>query len=322
MKLEKESMQEEERAKERLPNYWDLGDKAAAEHFTRDFLKFLLPGLEPREITLLDKESVKETFRSRVVSDHVVKIILADGSSIGILQESQHYHDQYIWERMWEYAVLLKRKHGLTILPILVDYNKEKREAGGEPITWLTRPMMQLGLPGKTVALATFTCLVFKVNRLKDAELLSRDEPGVWPLLPFTRTNMTPSEMAGAIARRLVELKVEQEYIDKILAMLGYYLEGMYSPRELEEFNETLRRWKEMALELKYIGRPWREEGREEGKLENAREAIIEVLEERFGAVDDPIKQKLATIEDLGKLKLLHRKSIKVGSLAEFTKLV
>ena len=250
----------------------------------------------------------------------MVKIILADGSSIGVLQEYQHYHDPDIWERMWEYAVLLKRKHGLTILPILVDYNKEKKE--GEPVTWHTRPVMQLGLPGRTVAIATFSCLVFKVNRLRDADLLSRDEPGVWPLLPFTQTNMTPGEMADAIARRLVELRVEQEYIDKILAMLGYYLEGMYSPRELEEFNETLRRWKEMSLELKYIGRPWREEGREEGKLESTRENIIEVLEERFGVVDDSLKQKLATIEDLGKLKLLLKKSIKVGSLAEFTRLV
>jgi len=72
-----------------------------------------------------------------------------------------------------------------------------------------------------------------------------------------------------------------------------------------------------MSLQLKYIGRPWREEG----KLESTREDIIEVLEERFGIVDDSVKQKLAMIEDLGKLKVLHRKSIKVGSLAEFIRL-
>ncbi|MGI9860617.1 hypothetical protein SDD30_04410 [Moorella naiadis] len=313
MDREKATVQKEERLKERLPNYWDLGDKTAAEHFTRDFLKFLLPGLQPQEVTLLDKEIVKETFRSWVESDQVVKIILADGSSIGVIQEFQRYHDPTIWERLWEYAVLLKRKHGLTILPILVDYNKEKQ--GGNPVTWQTRPMMQLGLPETTVTIATFTCLVFKVNSLQDTELLSSDEPGIWPLLPFTRTRMTPGEMVAAIAKRLVELKVAQEYIDKILTMLGYYLEGMYSPQELEEFNETLRRWKEMSLQLKYIGQPWREEG----KLEKAREDIIEVLEERFGIVDDSVKQKLAMIEDPGKLKILLRKSIKIGSLAEFT---
>ncbi len=316
MKLEVENASTELKAKERLPNYWDLGDKAAATHFTRDFLKFLLPGLEPREVTLLDKENVKETFRSWVESDHVVKIVLGNGSSIGVLQEFQHSHDPNIWERMWEYAVLLKRKHGLTILPILVDYNKERTE--GKPVTWQTYPMMQLGLPETTVAIATFTCLVFKVNRLKDAELLSSNQPGIWPLLPFTRTQMTPGEMVTAIARRLVALKVEQEYIDKILTMLGYYLEGMYSPQELEEFNETLRRWKEMSLQLKYIGRPWREEG----KLESTREAIIEVLEERFGVVDDSIKQKLAMIENLEKLKVLLRKSVKVTDVAELTRLI
>ncbi|MGI9861489.1 hypothetical protein SDD30_08910 [Moorella naiadis] len=38
--------------------------------------------------------------------------------------------------------------------------------------------------------------------------------------------------------------------------------------------------------------------------------------------VDDSVKQKLATIEDLGKLKLLLKKSIKIASVAEFARLI
>jgi BioD-like phosphotransacetylase family protein len=71
-----------------LANYWDLGDKAAAQHFTEDFLKFLLPGLKIRAVALLDKDAVKEAFKSEVKSDHVVKVLLEDGREI----EQQDYH--------------------------------------------------------------------------------------------------------------------------------------------------------------------------------------------------------------------------------------
>jgi len=52
---------------------------SAAQHFTEDFIKFLLPGLKIRTVTFLDKDAVKEAFKSEVKSDHVVKILLEDG---------------------------------------------------------------------------------------------------------------------------------------------------------------------------------------------------------------------------------------------------
>jgi len=79
-------------------------------------------------------------------------------------------------------------------------------------------------------------------------------------------------------------------------------------------------------MELKYVGRPWREEGREEGRqegeLKSTREAIVEVLEERFGTVDSSVKEKLATKADLELLKSLLRKSVKAASIEEFKKLL
>jgi len=40
MKSEEEKALKDLKAKERLSNYWDLGDKTAAEHFTRDFCNY------------------------------------------------------------------------------------------------------------------------------------------------------------------------------------------------------------------------------------------------------------------------------------------
>jgi len=281
-------------------------------------LNFLLPEIKIKEITFLDKEIVKEAFRSNITSDHVVKLILEDGSEIGVLQEFQHYHSQEIWERMWEYAVLLKRKHNLTIVPILVDYNKIGQRKNLEPVVWEKRPMLELGLENGTVAIDTFTCLVFRINCMMDIEILTNDKPGLWTLLPFTKTQMTPAEMLEAILERLLKLKVPEEQAERVISQLGYYLDGMYTPNELEEFNETLRRWEQMSMELKYVGRPWREEG----ELKKAREAIVEVLEERFGTVDSSLMEKLTAIEDLGLLTSLHRKSVKIASIEEFERLL
>jgi len=313
-----ENGNQEETASQRISNYWDRGDKVGAQFFTRDMLSFLLPEIKIKEITFLDKEIVKEAFRSNITSDHVVKLILEDGSEIGVLQEFQHYHSQEIWERMWEYAVLLKRKHNLTIVPILVDYNKIGQRKNLEPVVWEKRPMLELGLENGTVAIDTFACMVFHINCMMDIEILTNDKPGLWTLLPFTKTQMTPAEMLGAILERLLELKVPEELVERVVNQLGYYLDGMYTPNELEEFNETLRRWEQMSMELKYVGRPWREEG----ELKKAREAIVEVLEERFGTVDSSLMEKLTAIEDLGLLTSLHRKSVKIASIEEFKKLL
>jgi len=73
-----------------------------------------------------------------------------------------------------------------------------------------------------------------------------------------------------------------------------------------------------MSMELKYVGRPWREEG----ELKSTRDDIVEVLEERFGEIDNSIKEKLAAKEDLELLKSLLRKSVKIASIEEFERLL
>jgi len=61
---------------------------------------------------------------------------------------------------------------------------------------------------------------------------------------------------------------------------------------------------------------------REEGRIEAVAEATIDVLEERFGDVPDDVKEKLAEVNDLKKLKALFRKSLTVKSMNEFRELI
>ena len=59
-------------------------------------------------------------------------------------------------------------------------------------------------------------------------------------------------------------------------------------------------------------------EGKIEGIVEKSQEDIIEVLEVRFDAVTNEIKERIVAINDPDLLKQLHRKALTVTSLGEF----
>ena len=64
------------------------------------------------------------------------------------------------------------------------------------------------------------------------------------------------------------------------------------------------------------------EEGREEGREENAREMLIDLLQVRFGSLPNNLIEQLNQIEDISRLKALHREAIGVDSLYAFQQLL
>ena len=65
-----------------------------------------------------------------------------------------------------------------------------------------------------------------------------------------------------------------------------------------------------------------RQKGLEPGILLNAREAVLENLEVRFGDVPLPLKEEVQGISDPVFLKHLHRQAIQVPSLEDFETLL
>ncbi|HHW43542.1 MAG TPA: hypothetical protein GXX25_06990 [Desulfotomaculum sp.] len=64
------------------------------------------------------------------------------------------------------------------------------------------------------------------------------------------------------------------------------------------------------------------EKGMEKGEIKALQEAILDILEERFGMSKKNIGKKIKAIDDPVFLKSLHRKTVKVASLEEFAKLM
>jgi hypothetical protein len=61
------------------------------------------------------------------------------------------------------------------------------------------------------------------------------------------------------------------------------------------------------------------EKGLEKGILQTGREAIIDVLDTRFGHVPDAVRERIYTLDDDRTLKDLLRRAARVPSLAEFS---
>jgi hypothetical protein len=59
-------------------------------------------------------------------------------------------------------------------------------------------------------------------------------------------------------------------------------------------------------------------EGLEKGIVQNAREAILDVLDTRFGQVPDAVREQVNAIGSGRNLKDLHRRAILTPSLEEF----
>jgi hypothetical protein len=59
-------------------------------------------------------------------------------------------------------------------------------------------------------------------------------------------------------------------------------------------------------------------EGRQEGILQNGREAIIDVLDTRFGQVPESVRERINAIGSEPTLKNLLRQAARASSLEEF----
>lgn len=64
------------------------------------------------------------------------------------------------------------------------------------------------------------------------------------------------------------------------------------------------------------------EQGLRQGKIQEAREGILDNLEARFDVVPASIVREIEGIEDLPILKALRRNSVKVSTLDEFKDLM
>ncbi|MEL6166273.1 MAG: transposase [Cyanobacteria bacterium J06628_3] len=125
---------------------------------------------------------------------------------------------------------------------------------------------------------------------------------------------------------RLVRMLFEKGYSREEIIGLFRFIDWLMSlPEELAaDFKAELKR-EEEAGRMRYvtsIERLAKQEGIEEGKVENARESVIEVLEARFGKIPSDALESINCINDISVLKSLLRDATTISSMEAFVELV
>lgn len=112
---------------------------------------------------------------------------------------------------------------------------------------------------------------------------------------------------------------------EEIIGLFRFIDWLMSLPEELAaDFKAELKR-EEEAGRMRYvtsIERIAKQEGIEEGKVEIAREDVIEVLAVRFGDIPSNVLENINRINDVSVLKRLHRNAIAISSMEAFVELI
>jgi len=141
---------------------------------------------------------------------------------------------------------------------------------------------------------------------------------GLYPLLPLMKdaAGDTPDTVLQQALAKITNAVEDTALQQDLIAVLGILGGEKYGP-------EVVRRYvrREMLMQSQ-VYREWIEEDIREAEaraiLQTLRENILEVLADRFEVVRQPLRAKINAVEDVGVLKALHKRSIKVASLEEF----
>ena len=166
----------------------------------------------------------------------------------------------------------------------------------------------------------------YNVIRLIEIEGQRILESGQSGLIPFTPLMKPPEGMASDAWLRQCIHTAQTRRIGR--TRKSNYLAGMAVLSELVYASETVSDiiLKEGLMDLiressliQYFRQEGREEGIEEGERKSTIEAILEVLEIRFGLSEThPLSDRISAIDDVQHLKQLHRGAVQVSSLDDF----
>ncbi|MDY4671162.1 MAG: hypothetical protein SO415_14420 [Oliverpabstia sp.] len=99
--------------------------------------------------------------------------------------------------------------------------------------------------------------------------------------------------------------------------------EGDFQDELVRQFQETIRRIKtdrqmgERYMIFEEMLKEEKQEGRQEGRLEAKKEDIFELLE-KLGEIPEKLKNRIEKLENLAKLKILHKMVTRADSISAF----
>ncbi len=304
------------------------------QEVARDFLLHYVPA---NIVGLLDIDSLeirKDSFVDKDLNEHFSDILYCvnmkqGGSSyVYALFEHKSYPEPLIslhllryMIRIWEQAL----KQGVArplppIIPIVVYHGRTRWKIGLEFFDLFN------DLPEELKSFAPgFQYLLCDLSRYSDEEIKGSVVLRVALLILKYIFREDLREHLPGILRLLRNLSEKRTGIEYIETILKYIINA--APTENID-REDLKAAVDEALPhrggeiIPTIADSLREEGMQQGILQSAREAVIDILDARFEVVPGSIVKTINGIDEPSVLKMLLKKGATVGSLPEFKQIM
>jgi hypothetical protein len=291
----------------------DPFSKSLIKLFFTEFLRLVDPESAPRlrswEATFLDKEDFTDwPAGGRREMDLVAKVpVEQEESPLLVHVEIETDFRSGMDHRLWEYYMLLRLRHALPVLPILVNLR------GGQP--GVHRGTLREGFDGK--ATAVFQYQVFGISGCRANEWLARPEPIAWAFAALMRPgSWSRAELKLECLRRIATSEVMGlrkqilvDWVETYVQLTGQ--DALELQRLLDlEGNKEIK-----TMELTWLGQA-EARGLEKG-IERMRRVVLRQVEQRFGTVPATVRQRIEAIDDLEPLAAVAERVLIAPSIAD-----
>jgi hypothetical protein len=295
----------------------DQLSKSLIKLFFADFLGIVHPDADPRlragEATFLDKEDFNDwPTGDRREMDLVARVPVAR-KEIPLLIHVEIETDFHVHmdHRLWQYYMMLRLRHGLPVLPILVILR------GGQP--GLYRGALREVVDGKVTAIFYYRALGLSGCRAQD--WLARPEPIAWAFAALMKAgSWSRAELKLECLRRIatsgvagLRKRVLVNWVETYVQLSGRDAIDFQRLLDLEG-NEEIK-----TMELTWLGQAearGMEKGIEKG-IERMRRVVLRQIEQRFGAVPTRMRRKIEAIDSLEPLADLAERVLVVDAVGE-----
>ena len=291
----------------------DIISKYLIQHYPDHFAHFVLAREDVEVIDVIETEQTTVEARR---ADSFIRVRIGEDEALVHNEFQTTDSSPSMPRRMAGYIGRAIEHHGLPIYSNVIYLRPDagQRDPG----------FYEQALPGYRVVIQ------YNVIRLIEVEGQHILDAGHSGLIPFTPLMKPPEGMTSDAWLQQCIHTARTRPIDR--SPKADYLAGMVALSELVYTSETISDiiFKEGIMDIiressliQSFKREGREEGFEQGIEQGQRkstlEDILEVLEIRFDLpASHPLSDRISTIEDLQRLKQLHRAAIQVSSLDEF----
>ena len=284
---------------------YDSVSKDLIQTYPKDFIRLTLEQDDVKVLDILDTE--QNTVETRH-TDSLIRVHIA-GKEALVHHEFQTTDDPSMPIRMAGYIIRAIERHNLPIYSSVIYL---RRNAGRRDPGYFTHE-----ISGRPVVM-DYT--VIRLGEIEGQEIIDGGPSGLFPFVPLMKRPVGIDSEAwlhhcvDATNALRVDESIKVDILGRLMILSGLEYDQSLINRILlqEGLMDAIMRESSFAQYIKQLGI-------EQGGRQRAIEDILEVLEIRFDMHEPhPLSARIAAIDDLQRLKQLHRVAIQVSNLEAF----